>query len=126
MVKKVQAKITELQKTEEDKGGSSIKATLEYVLPQEIVKKDSFTWKKETSSNLLKENESKAKSRKQPSKSGQMEEFDEGEIVDYYDIHSKHCVNAVIVRRITFGQYAIRVNNRVLLRKAFFLTKKSV
>lgn len=113
-----------LQSIKERKDELLNNAPLEVLPHQPKVKKNAFLWKKNATSTL-KEDELKTKGGKQSSKSAQKEEFEDGEAVDYYDIHEKRNVDAVIVRRITFGQYAIRVNNRVFIRKAFFLTKKS-
>lgn len=129
IVQKVQVKITELQamnalqSADEGNGVASNTIPLDDLSHQTNVNKKLFVLKKDKS--CLKKNESKAKGGKQSSKFSQKEEFEDGEVVDYYDINAKHCVEAVIVGRITYGQYAIRVDKRTLLRKAFFLSKKS-
>lgn len=51
--------------------------------------------------------------------------FEVGEKVNCYDIHLKENVEAVVFNRVTYGQYAIRIDkkNRVVLRNAIFLSK---
>lgn len=62
----------------------------------------------------------KFKNNNMSSYSSRVDKFAIGESVKYYDMQLKQS----IVQRITYGQYVIKVGNRTLLRKAFFLSKK--
>lgn len=56
--------------------------------------------------------------------SSAVENFDVGEKVKCYDIKLKQPVDAEVVKRVTYGQYAVTIGNRTVLRKAIFLSKK--
>lgn len=66
----------------------------------------------------------KFKDNNMSSYSSRVDNFAIGESVKYYDMQLKQSIDAVIVQRIAYGQYVIKVGNRTLLRKAFFLSKK--
>lgn len=61
------------------------------------------------------------------SSSNSKESFEKDEKVLCFDIKLQKNVEAVIVNRVTYSQYAVRIgkNPRAILRNAFFLTKQN-
>lgn len=83
---------------------------------------------KESLTKVLKElrENKKIKNREGKKNENVVNHFEVGDKVTCYDIHLKQTVDAVVVKRVTYGNYAIQIgnSNRVVLRRAIFLSKK--
>lgn len=122
MVKKTQEKIQILLKPSvvDKRSATTIQSN---EANQSVVQPKNQSNAGEHSAHHLKEISSKEVSDEEKPKKG----FKDGEEVLYYDIKQQEHLDAKIVRRVSYGEYAIRVgqNKRTLLRKAFFLQKKN-
>lgn len=75
---------------------------------------------------VVKKKKNHESKKKENRSDNQVNHFEVGDKVTCYDIHLKQNIDAVVVNRVTYGQYAIRTenNNRVVLRRSIFLSKK--
>lgn len=96
-VRRVQEKIMVLQNSSVENGREE--QTVEDETPKTVSK-----------------NQMKHPSKNKKQKPSNIETFEENEDIEFYDINLKRNVPATVVSRVTYGQYAIRVNGRIVVR----------